>query len=137
MDPTARDALWQKLYALTKTGVSILVTTHYVDEAERCSAVGYLNHGQIIAEAPPDELASKLGLKVWHVTDISQLPKSKSFLAVQTAISWRVIGVSNNYQTDELQAYYAQAAVKPVPVPARLSDALSWLAASKETSHEN
>ena len=137
LDPTARVALWQKLYALTKTGVSILVTTHYVDEAERCSAVGYLNHGQIVAEAPPDELASKLGLKVWHVTDISPLPKNNTFLAIQTANSWRVICVPTTTQIDQLQDFYAQAAVKPVRVPARLSDALSWLAASKETSHEN
>ena len=136
LDPTARDALWHKLYALTKTGVSILVTTHYVDEAERCSVVGYLNHGRIIAEAAPNELASILGLAVWHVADISPLPKNKPFLAIQTANSWRVICPQNTNLADQMLAYYANAQIKPERVPAKLSDALSWLAADKEPNHE-
>lgn len=136
LDPTARDALWQKLYALTKTGVSILVTTHYVDEAERCNVVGYLDYGQIIAEAPPDQLADALGLKVWQVTDISLLPKNNTFLAIQIANSWRVICEPTTTQTDQLQDFYAHATVKPVRVPAKLSDALSWLAANQHANHE-
>lgn len=136
LDPTARDALWLKLYALTKAGVSILVTTHYVDEAERCSRVGYLNHGCISVEGEPVQLAEMLGLVVWQVTDIVPLAKHNNSLVIQTANSWRVISAPNANQANQVFDYYAHTSSKPERVPAKLSDALSWLAANKEPNHE-
>ena len=136
LDPAARDALWLKLYALSKTGVSILVTTHYVDEAERCSRVGYLNHGKITAEGVPNQLAESLGLVVWHVTDIAPLPQNAATLAIPAADGWRLICSLAVNQANQVLGYYDHSPIKPERVPAKLSDALSWLVANKAANHE-
>lgn len=56
VDPVSRRDFWKILYRLLREGVSILVTTAYLDEAERCDRVGLVNHGRIIAVGTPAEL---------------------------------------------------------------------------------
>lgn len=56
VDPLSRRDLWKLLFDLWQEGVTIIVTTPYMDEAERCSRVGFLNRGRLIASGRPDEL---------------------------------------------------------------------------------
>lgn len=56
VDPVSRRDFWRILYRLLKQDVAILVTTAYLDEAERCSRVGLLNHGKLLATGTPDEV---------------------------------------------------------------------------------
>jgi ABC-2 type transport system ATP-binding protein len=65
LDPGARIDLWQTLYRLRdQEGVTVLLTTHLMEEAERCDRVAIIDRGKIVAEGAPEELRSRIGGEV-------------------------------------------------------------------------
>ena len=56
VDPISRRAFWDLLYQLAEDGTTILVTTHYMDEAEHCQDLAFIHNGRIIAQGAPDEI---------------------------------------------------------------------------------
>jgi len=68
VDPTARRAFWDLIYGLAETGVTILVTTHYMDEAEYCGRVGMMRDGKLLAMDTPSNLKKNIiSGDVWEV----------------------------------------------------------------------
>jgi ABC-2 type transport system ATP-binding protein len=60
VDPESRRDFWEKLFELADTGTTILVSTHYMDEAERCHRLAILDQGVLVANGTPDELTTRL-----------------------------------------------------------------------------
>ena len=131
LDPQARETLWQHLRALAAAGVSILVTTHYADEAERCDRIGYLNQGRLRIEGQPQQLAQMLGIAVWRLATAAVPPSSPVLHALRDAAGWRVISPHAPEPPASLTDWCAQTGTSAVVEPPRLTDALSWLAAGK------
>ncbi|MFL7838212.1 MAG: ABC transporter ATP-binding protein [Candidatus Promineifilaceae bacterium] len=67
VDPSARRAFWELIYALAEEGINILVTTHYMDEAEYCNQVGILNEGKLLAMDSPVHLKELLPGRMWDI----------------------------------------------------------------------
>jgi len=60
VDPESRRDFWEKLFELADKGTTLLVSTHYMDEAERCHRVAILDHGALVADGTPAELTTRL-----------------------------------------------------------------------------
>jgi ABC-2 type transport system ATP-binding protein len=56
VDPKARREFWDEIHGLAAEGLTVLVSTHYMDEAERCHDIGYILHGQLIARGTAEEI---------------------------------------------------------------------------------
>ncbi|MGB2897124.1 MAG: ABC transporter ATP-binding protein [Anaerolineales bacterium] len=68
VDPGARRDFWDLIYELAESGVTILVTTHYMDEAEYCTRVGFMRRGRLMAVGTPTELKeSEVAGAIWRV----------------------------------------------------------------------
>jgi ABC-2 type transport system ATP-binding protein len=67
LDPVHRQHIWNLLYDLSNDGKTIFVTTHYMDEAERCTEVGFIESGRLLAKAPPRNLKASFRTKLLEI----------------------------------------------------------------------
>ena len=68
VDPSARRDFWEELHKLADSGITVLITTHYMDEAERCHRLAYISNGVLLARGTPTELIENSALFTWRVT---------------------------------------------------------------------
>jgi ABC-2 type transport system ATP-binding protein len=68
VDPKARREFWDDIHALAAAGMTVLVSTHYMDEAERCHDIGYILHGRLIARGTAAEIIAGSGLVTFKGT---------------------------------------------------------------------
>ena len=67
LDPVHRQQMWNLLYDLSNSGITIFVTTHYMDEAERCTEVGFIESGRLLAKASPRALKASFNAKLLEI----------------------------------------------------------------------
>jgi len=67
VDPQARRDFWEEIHRLAANGISVLVSTHYMDEAERCHRLAYIAYGKLLATGTPDEVLHAVSLSTWEV----------------------------------------------------------------------
>ena len=68
VDPKARREFWDEIHALAADGLTVLVSTHYMDEAERCHRIVYIAYGQVVARGTVAEVIAQSGLHTIVVT---------------------------------------------------------------------
>ncbi|QWG25323.1 ABC transporter ATP-binding protein [Bradyrhizobium sediminis] len=68
VDPKARRDFWNEIHALAADGLTVLVSTHYMDEAERCHEIAYIAYGYLLAHGTVDEVIAKSALSTWTVS---------------------------------------------------------------------
>ena len=82
VDPESRRDFWEQLFDLADAGTTILVSTHYMDEAERCHRLAILDHGRLVADGTPAELIATLAGRVFRL--VSAAPRRAQALLVDT-----------------------------------------------------
>jgi len=68
VDPKARREFWDQIHDLAAAGITVLVSTHYMDEAQRCHELAYIAYGKLLVTGTGDEVVAHSGLATWTVT---------------------------------------------------------------------
>ncbi len=67
VDPKARRDFWDEIRRLSAQGVTVLVSTHYMDEAVQCDFIAYIAYGRKLIDGPAREIPQMIGLHTWRV----------------------------------------------------------------------
>jgi ABC-2 type transport system ATP-binding protein len=80
VDPKARREFWSEIHTLAADGLTVLVSTHYMDEAERCHEIAYISYGRLIARGTAQEVVAGSHLVTFHGEgpDIDRIAKALS-----------------------------------------------------------
>ena len=87
VDPQARRDFWTEIHALAAEGLTVLVSTHYMDEAERCHQIAYIFNGRLLAAGSVDRVVQDAALRTWEITQ-GDLPH---LAATLEAGGWMVV----------------------------------------------
>jgi len=68
VDPKARREFWGEIHKLAAEGMTVLVSTHYMDEAERCHEIAYIAYGELLAQGTVEEVVERSHLRTWNVS---------------------------------------------------------------------
>lgn len=115
VDPVSRQEFWQMLARLKESGISILVSTPYMDEAAMCDTVAFIDHGRILSEDTPEGIVSSFRPMLWKVRaeDMYGLLEDLRALAeVKTCFSfgsWQHVTLARDttFSQDEMARYLA------------------------------
>jgi ABC-2 type transport system ATP-binding protein len=92
VDPENRRDFWEKLFDLCDSGTTILVSTHYMDEAERCHGLAILESGQVRAQGSPAELMRNLGASVVEIDGHNLRTLKQQLAALPEVVSMAQLG---------------------------------------------
>ena len=92
VDPESRRDFWDKLFDLADAGTTILVSTHLMDEAERCHRLAILDDGALVADGTPTQLTGKLDGRTWLVEAAQPRQVQQALLSVPDVLSVAQVG---------------------------------------------
>src|SRR5438874_835469 len=111
VDPKARRDFWEEIHQLAAQGLTFLITTHYMDEAERCQRLAYISKGKLLADGTVEEVIARVGLTTWSVRgpDLSQLAEQlRETRGVQQAVAF-----GNSLHVSSTDAAALERAIAP------------------------
>jgi ABC-2 type transport system ATP-binding protein len=133
IDPVTRKELWDLFYALSAGGKTLFVTTHYMEEAERCHRLAFLNRGKLVAQGSPGDIRNSLtGIQVYlariaHNPDLNRdlMQTAGVQMVNQFGDDLRIIA-RNSVSREQLQQVTDRYSEQPrdvVPVETSIEDA--------------
>lgn len=146
VDPRARREFWDEIHQLAAEGVTVLVSTHYMDEAERCHELVYIAYGQVLTRGTEAEIIAAAGLQVRALEGLSDpqmLARLKSTPGILSAAAFGSKvhvaahdGATLDHAIGQLQA--EAPGLRSAPSPANLEDVfISLMAQAQDNfSHE-
>ena len=115
VDPKARRDFWDEIRKLSADGVTVLVSTHYMDEAIQCDFIAYIAYGKKLISGPARDIPSMIGLYTWrvtgpeisvlegllrHDTDVAQVARFGSVLHISGTNEARLKALADRYSKD-------------------------------------
>lgn len=102
IDPLSRRALWELLYELADAGIALFVTTHYMEEAERCNQIAVISHGKLLTIGNPTELKETLHNKLLEVECAPLMKASRVFSAIPGVEQITVYGTTLHVNAEDV-----------------------------------
>ena len=115
VDPKARREFWEQIHQLAAEGLTFLITTHYMDEAERCHRLAYIAYGRLLTHGSVAEVIAQSHLTTWSVSG-PNLHRLAEELRAQAGVRQAVaFGNRLHVSSDDPQAL--EAALRPFRIP--------------------
>lgn len=94
IDPVSRRSIWELLYQIADSGVALFVTTHYMEEAERCNQIAFISRGKILKSGSPEELKNNVEGKMLDVHCHPVMKGSNVFASIPGVLRVTAYGTS-------------------------------------------
>ena len=142
VDPKARRDFWQQIHALAAEGLTVLVSTHYMDEAERCHRLAYISYGRLLATGTAEEVIAAAALRTWELRG-ERLADLTALL--QSDARWMVVPFGGAVHVsaaaaEDLPAWLAAQGVagrwQPEPIATGLEDVFIALTAHAQDNFQ-
>ena len=130
VDPKARRDFWEEIHRLSAAGITVLVSTHYMDEAERCHRLAYIAYGTLLASGTAEEVVASQNLHTWQISGdglqalterLSQLPGAD--LVASFGATLHISGRDGSKLKASLDGFLQSTALTMTAVPPSLEDA--------------
>lgn len=144
VDPESRREFWELMHNLSAEGMTILLSSHNMDEVERCKRIAYIYKGQLLLSGKIKEIVNNLGLKTWRVTGTNLNLLTKQLHATEGID--QVITFFNSLHVSSRNADELDNAVKPYlnnpnftweVIESSLDDAFIWLSRNRIKDIDN
>ena len=142
VDPKARRDFWDQIHQLASQGITVLVSTHYMDEAERCHDLVYIAYGSILARGSEEAIIASAALQVWAIegqgvqTLLEPLKAAPGVLSVAAfGNAVHVAGQDAHLLEQALAPLRQQSALRITPAQANLEDVFISLIARAQDNY--
>jgi ABC-2 type transport system ATP-binding protein len=142
VDPTARRDFWEELHRLSSQGISVLVSTHYMDEAERCHKLAYIAGGRLLVQGTADEVVASQHLSTWvvhgeHLSELSERLRGAAGVdqTVVFGASLHVTGHDAALLESSVTAAAQAAGLQAQPIDTGLEDVFIYLMTKSLAAH--
>jgi len=125
VDPKARRDFWDQIHSLAAIGITVLVSTHYMDEAERCHELCYIADGKVLARGTATQIIADARLIVWSVRGDNLDGVATALRSTPDVLNVAAFGSSLHVVSRQAQALEMERAIEPYRAMAGLTWALT------------